>query len=209
MAIITAWDTETTGLLNYKRPLSDPSQPHLVQLAMIMVDSETRAPIKKISVIVRPDIPISPEVSKIHGVTDEMATKFGIMPKSAFMLFMHFVRRSDILVAHNKDYDMKIMKIEALRRDPEVDPFLGKFHDCTMAMSENIVRMPPTAKMIAAGMGKKFKAPKLSECYRHFFGEELIGAHDALVDAEGCLRVYFHLLDMEKKNATPETGQST
>ena len=28
-----------------------------------------------------------------------------------------------------------------------------------------------------------------------FFGEEISGAHDALVDTRACARVYYHLLD--------------
>jgi DNA polymerase-3 subunit epsilon len=46
--------------------------------------------------------------------------------------------------------------------------------------------------MKAAGR-KGPKSPKLSEAYRHFLGEDLIGAHDALVDVRACRRIYDHL----------------
>jgi len=49
--------------------------------------------------------------------------------------------------------------------------------------------------MLAAGFTKP-KPPKLEECIRHFFNEELDGAHDAMVDVRACRRVYFHLQTM-------------
>jgi len=30
----------------------------------------------------------------------------------------------------------------------------------------------------------------LAEAYRHYTGEEIVGAHDALVDTEACLAVF-------------------
>jgi len=49
----------------------------------------------------------------------------------------------------------------------------------------------------AAGINKP-KPPKLEECIRHFFGEELDGAHDAMVDVVACRRVFFHLRTLER-----------
>lgn len=56
------------------------------------------------------------------------------------------------------------------------------------------------ARMLAAGISKP-KAPKLAECVKHFFGEDLAGAHDALVDVRACARVFFRLRDLQKKAA--------
>ena len=55
-----------------------------------------------------------------------------------------------------------------------------------------VVNLPPTEKMRAAGFDKP-KPPKLEECIRHFFNEELGGAHDAMIDLDACRRVYIHL----------------
>jgi hypothetical protein len=41
----------------------------------------------------------------------------------------------------------------------------------------------------------------LAECVKHFFGEDLAGAHDALVDVRACARVFFRLRDLQKKAA--------
>ncbi|AOW48412.1 3'-5' exonuclease family protein [Acetobacter ascendens] len=67
---------------------------------------------------------------------------------------------------------------------------------CTMDAAAPLVNLPPTARMIAAGIDKP-KAPKLEECIKHFFNEELKGAHDAMVDVRACARLFFHLRDAE------------
>lgn len=194
--ILTAFDTETSGLLNFKRPLSDSSQPHLVQMALIMVDTITRDVLKKASFIVQCNVPISKEAFLAHGINQETSLSLGIQCKTAIAMFKHFGTRSDRMVAHNKDFDIKIFKAQALREGVDLEFLEKKDIFCTMAASRDIVKCPPTPKMIAAGFGNSFKAPQLGECYQHFYGEKLEGAHDALVDTEACLRVYFTLKDM-------------
>jgi DNA polymerase-3 subunit epsilon len=49
-----------------------------------------------------------------------------------------------------------------------------------------------TEKQIKAGF-TGFKSPNLTECMRHYFQEDLPGAHDALVDARASGRIYWHL----------------
>lgn len=65
----------------------------------------------------------------------------------------------------------------------------------TCSKAKYIVNLRPTEKMIARGIMQP-KPPKLAECIQHFFGEALPGAHDALVDARACGRIYFHLLSL-------------
>lgn len=197
MLKITFWDTETTGLVEWKKPNNHPDQPDIVQIAMLQMlfnpNTFEHRVLNKISVMVQTDKPISDELAALHGTTKDMSSSLGIPQASMVRLFKHFHDRSDILVAHNKSFDMRMMKIAALRQVPDWTPFVEKEHHCTKAMTEKIVRLPPTEKMISSGLGNKFKAPKLSEAYLHFFGESLEGAHDALVDTEGCARVYFHV----------------
>ena len=52
---------------------------------------------------------------------------------------------------------------------------------CTKESSTDVLKLP----------GKYgYKWPTLAEAYRHYTGEEIEGAHDALVDTEACLAVY-------------------
>ena len=41
-----------------------------------------------------------------------------------------------------------------------------------------------------SSMAMTLKWPTLAEAFQHFTGQELAGAHDALVDTEACLSVF-------------------
>lgn len=72
-------------------------------------------------------------------------------------------------------------------------PFPAMNIVCTKEMADPVLCLPPTARMIAAGYGDKFKAPSLAECIRFLFEEEMAGAHSALADCRYCARVFFEL----------------
>lgn len=194
--MLLAFDTETTGLPDFRSPSDAQHQPHLVQLAMILLDDDLveRA---SVSVIVKPEgWEIPDEVAKIHGITTEIATAVGISEKIVTDLYVSLMYSDQpkVAVAHNVDFDLRIMRIAMLRAGydkawQEANPLTSY---CTMKTATPIVNLPPTDKMLAAGFNKP-KAPRLSECIQHFFGEELVGAHDALVDVRACVRVYRHL----------------
>lgn len=188
-------DTETTGLPNFKLSSNHESQPHICQIAAILVDKDrkTRA---ELNFLIKPqDWIITEETSKIHGIKHETAIEYGIHPKGAFSLLWRLFASTTILVAHNISFDLFLLRIAAHRiglQDPKELPF-EKF--CTMSKSKDILKLPPTEKMRAAGL-KMFKSPNLQETYKHFFGVEFDGSHDAMNDVRACRDVYFKLQDM-------------
>ena len=189
---ILFFDTETTGFPNPSLSSADPLQPHCVQLAAILTeeDGTERA---ALNLIIKPDgWSISEAASSIHGITDDIASAYGIRETVAAASFYDLMQQADLLVAHNIKFDAQIIVTMFVRakRDWSV---LDARH-CTMIQATPIVNLPPTDRMIAAGFNKP-KAPKLSECVSHFFGEDLEGAHDALVDVRACARIFFHMRD--------------
>ena len=54
--------------------------------------------------------------------------------------------------------------------------------------------------MLAAGR-THHKSANLGEAYRHFTGKELVGAHNAQVDVQACMDVYFAIQDRAKAAA--------
>ena len=44
---------------------------------------------------------------------------------------------------------------------------------------------------MVAARRKGPKSPNLGEAYKHFTGQDLVGAHDALVDIMACKTVYY------------------
>lgn len=193
--MILAFDTETTGLPDFKARSSDPVQPHLVQLALVRYDG-AGAEIATECVIVRPDgWIIPPLMTAIHGISHERAMDEGIPESDAVQLFVMAQCRAALRVAHNEPFDRRIMRIAMTRAGLERDVIehieaRSSFDTCRA--SQAIVNAPPTERMLAKGMTGP-KPPKLDECIRHFFGEELVGAHDALIDARACGRIYWHI----------------
>lgn len=185
------FDTETTGLPARGKPIDQ--QPYVVQLAVSLYD-ENRRPIFEISTLVNnPGVDYIPaEAAKVHGITAEQCKLYGQSPKAVAKLFEALIARSAVQVAHNAQFDAQLMNYLFWRLDlPRLQlPNLL----CTCDASLDIVKAPPTEKMVAAGR-TGYKRPSLIEAHRHFFGEGFEGAHDALVDTRACARVYFELLE--------------
>lgn len=190
--MILFFDTETTGLPDKGLPRDHPAQPHIVQLAALLMNDEGDE-VASLNVIVEPagyTIPVA--ASNVHGITTEIAQACGIPLSAAMWPFVHLGCRASMFVAHNAPFDVEMIEIEMTRMPARNYPTRPAKTFCTMEASAPIVNLPPTPKMVAAGINKP-KAPKLTEAYRHFFGEDLVGAHDALADVRACARIYFHL----------------
>jgi len=169
-----------------------PEQAHLVQLAAQLVTPENET-VMEFSVIIDPGVNIPDGAAGVHGITTEKAQKLGIKPSAALDMFSALHKHAGTLVAHNIGFDKQVMETARARKTGE-RATMQKPLFCTMERANNIVKAPPTPKMIAAGR-THYKKPNLGECIKHFFGEELEGAHDAMIDVRACRRVYFAILD--------------
>lgn len=188
--LVFAYDTETTGIPDWKIPSDDPSQPHLVQLAGILADTESRKIVSSLDLIIRPDgWEIPDEVAAIHGITTEKALEVGVPESLALDLFMQ-LWGGHLRVAHNRTFDQRIIRIVAKRYSDKqmIERWADKdSHECTMLGSK-------------APMGVT-KWPKLMDAYQHFTGNPLENAHSALADATACLEVYYGILDWQQRAA--------
>lgn len=184
-------DTETTGLVNGKQDHRHPSQPHLVQLGLLLT-TDDGGELGSVNLIVRPDGYVIPDqAAKVHGITTDIALSAGVPLVVAVALFTNLRARADLIVAHNQAFDRLVMDA-AIHRTGRQPASPGPEWWCTMEAASPVVAIPPTTRMVAAGF-TKFKPPNLGECVRFFFDEELTGAHDAMVDVRACARVYFAL----------------
>jgi DNA polymerase-3 subunit epsilon len=196
MKYLFFYDTETTGFPLWKERSSDPRQPHIVQLAAKVINSETRAVVHALDVIIKPaGWKIPPDVSDIHGITTEHALRVGIPERAAVSMILLFSELADTRIAHNESFDSRIMRI-ALKRFNHLDMAIEFWKlapiECTMRRSTNIVNLPPNP-------GKKTpKWPSLSEAYEFFTGKPLENAHNAMVDVDACIEVYFAMQDQEE-----------
>ncbi len=188
---ILIFDTETSGLIDRRFEAEDPEQPDVVQLAALLCGDDGEV-LSTLSCLVRPDLKaIQPGAAKVHGITQAKANAHGLEAPAVLGVFGAMVGRADVLVAHNLAFDALVLRT-AWHRAFGADfreRLYGKRAFCTMKA------MTPVCKILSGRSKHKadYKWPKLSECIDFLFAERLEGAHDALVDARACGRIYFEL----------------
>ena len=161
---IVCWDTETTGV--------DPVLDRLVSIGVVVLNPDgTR---RRWETLLNPEMPIPPEVTAIHGITDEMvasAPKF----KDIAQKFMNGLTGKDMLLYNGRRLDLPIL-----------DESLGR---CQMKLDLTGVRV-----IDAAGLFFKLNPRDLSAFVQRYTGRSHEGAHGAAADAEGTLDGWLGLL---------------
>jgi len=189
------YDCETTGLPLFDQPSEDPRQPHIVQLAAMLVDLANDGEIvSSFDVICRPtDWEIPDDVAAIHGITTTRALDVGISESLAVEMLIDLWGKASVRIGHNETFDARMVRIALMRHSASIgfnpDEWKGGRAECTQRLSTPILRLPPTDKMRAAGRFHH-KSANLKEAYQHFVGAELVNAHSAMADCRACLAVY-------------------
>lgn len=182
------FDTETTGLpKNWKAPIADSNNwPRLVQIAWQHCDNSGNV-LSDSNYIVKPQGFIIPEDAvKIHGISTETAINEGIALEVVLNEFARAMQLSDHLVAHNINFDEKIVGAEFLRLNIE-NQLSNIPKICTMEMSTDHCRL-------SGQYG--YKWPSLSELHNKLFNNKFDEAHDAAVDVKACVDCFFKLKEI-------------
>ncbi len=196
---LLVFDTETTGLPDFRSPSEAPHQPHITQLAAQLFDADNPTTILgSINMMIQPDgWTIPEELERLTGITTDLARKHGVPLVHALSSFVALWQSCDLRIAHNEGFDARMVRIELFRTHPGHEGLHELWKAgaafCTANNSTKILNLPPTAKMVAAGFNKP-KMPNLGEAYRHFTGKELVGAHNASTDIMACKVVYAGIL---------------
>lgn len=178
------FDTETTGkLVDYLSPTIN-GQPRLVQLGAILADDDQE--IATMSQIIKPDgWTISDEAARVHGITQERAERDGVPIEEALKNFEAIAAGAEEIVAFNMDFDAMVLRIEShVYSRPIKVPPVERF--CAMRAATNPCQIPKMRRGKFCG----YKWPKLEEAHDKLIGKPLEGAHDALADARGAMRVW-------------------
>lgn len=185
------FDTETTGFPMRGRPQTDHGQPWVVELAAVLLDADLRER-GAVHFIVRPPVPIPEGVSKVHGITDAVALAYGVPARAALGAFLRLLAHADVVAAHNAAFDVSLVEMGCARSEGVPMPKWPLVR-CTAEASAPICNIPPTARMLEAGIDRP-KTPKLAEAYEHLVGGAMAGAHSAMGDVRACVKVYAALL---------------
>lgn len=165
------FDIETTGLSKEKEMITEIG-------AVKVADGKI---IDRFSTFVNPQRPISAEITKLTGITDDMVkdapTIENVLPE-----FLKFCEDT-VLVAHNASFDTGFIRIAAERAG------LGELHHTVVDTLE-----------LARALLPELNKHKLDIVCEHL-GVTLNGHHRAVNDAEATAEVFIKFLDMlaEKK----------
>jgi DNA polymerase III subunit epsilon len=184
------FDTETTGLpKNWKAPVTDLNNwPRLVQIAFLLYDRDGNR-VSERNYIIKPEgFKIPADVVRIHGITHEKATSEGRDLRSVLEEFREFADRSRYLVAHNINFDEKIVGAELLR---------SKMANCILAKNK-ICTMLTTTDFCKIKGPYGYKWPSLPELHFKLFRETFDEAHDAMVDINATARCFWELKKLGK-----------
>ncbi|MCK5221608.1 MAG: 3'-5' exonuclease [Candidatus Aminicenantes bacterium] len=183
------FDTETTGLpKNWKAPVSDVNNwPRLVQIAWLIYN-ESGEKIDSKNFIIKPvGFVIPGESSGIHGITTERALAEGDDLIYVLALFSDYINRSSMLVAHNMQFDEKIVGAEFIRKNIK-NKLFSKERICTMLGSRDFCAIPGSYGL---------KWPTLSELHIKLFGEDFENAHDAYSDITATANCFWKLKELQ------------
>ena len=136
------FDTETTGMVQFRKPPEDPSQPDLIQLGMLLVDTVDWKPRARNSLLVQlaEGVRIEPAAKEAHGISEEDCARYGVAPIVACSLFNQACLQADIIVAHNLSFDSSIMKTALHRIGNKPHRMDGRQLVCTKEASTDVLK---------------------------------------------------------------------
>lgn len=181
------FDCETNGLpISYGASYADVDNwPRIIQLAWILADQDAEV-LEQHSALIKPDgweIP-SEKFWIDNGFSTARSLEHGLPMDGVLDRFMASKGVADVLVAHNLNFDHRIVWAEIIRSGRQ--PRSGMHKICTMQSSTSFCKLP--------GKGKSFKWPKLEELHRTLFGEGFEGAHDAMADITATAKCFYELV---------------
>jgi DNA polymerase III epsilon subunit-like protein len=229
---ILVFDTETTGLPKTKELSYDTLNkwPYIVQFSYLIYNTDKHQLVKVRDHIMKlpENVQIPFESTQIHGITNEMSKKEGIIFETIVEEVYTDFTTADLIVAHNLSFDLNLLQAEIMRHNVKIylqlpsqtnqvktratikreKQFSNLFHFlkttanyyCTMQQSVDLCNLKKTNSM-----GDYIKFPKLSELHFTLFQVEPKHLHNSLNDILICLRCFCQMkyqYDVLEKNTT-------
>lgn len=194
------FDTETTGKpKDYKAPVSEVDNwPRVTQLAFAVYNAQGELMTSAQS-LVKPDgweIPKEPFFLD-NNMTTERCLEHGVPMNHLLIPFLEVVEQCEYLIAHNINFDHKVLSAEMIRYNFISGKKLTKV--CTMLRSTQYCNLP-------GARGAKW--PKLEELHEVLFGYKPEGAHDAMNDVMTTSKCFFELMKRGVIQLEPSSNET-
>jgi len=172
---IIIFDTETTGL---DAPLATKieSQPYITEFYAVRLTKDFEF-IDEVETMIKPPIPISEEITKITGITDEDVKDAPSFIQVYDQIYNLFECCKNV-VGHNVMFDLRLLKFELFRYDLEYCFNWPRNRICTVEKSKHY-------------QNKRLTLQKL---HIHLFGSEFTGAHRARHDVEATAKCFMEMV---------------
>ena len=213
--MIMVFDVETNKLLPKKNESNNISNmPNILQMSYAIYNNKENKCEKLFNSYIKIDdsIEISEFITGLTGITREKCNN-GRNIKDCLLEFYNDFIKCDIIVAHNYEFDMKVIQTEIERNIDYLKPLainIGLIFDpmqmllrgiryyCTMKENINFCNLYITYnKKDASGnikQDKYKKFPTLSELYKKIFHyDPPDGLHNSIIDVLVCLRCFMKL----------------
>ena len=162
---IAFFDLETTGL--------NTAHDRIVEISILKIN--TNGVKSELSLLLNPEIPITPEASSVHGYTNEMVSDKPTFKEKAREI-ADFIGNADLAGYNILKFDLPMLVEEFLRVGCDFDVEGRDFID----VMNIFMKMEPRT---------------LKGAYRFFCHAELVGAHGAKADTEATYEVLKAMLD--------------
>lgn len=174
--LITVYDTETTGLLK-PNAVDVKEQPYIAEFYGVTIDEDFQI-VKEVETFIKPPIPLSDEITKITGITNEMVANAPTFA-DVYPELCNLYEGSRCLVAHNASFDVSMLANELIRIDKLIHFPWPQHHICTIERTHHI---------------KGFRL-NLQKLHEHLFGKGFKDAHRAKVDVFALVRCFHKLVE--------------
>jgi len=191
------FDTETTGLAkDFNAPATDlENWPRITQIGWQLYDEDENL-VNEFCSLIKPDNWTIPTVEELEAqgnknpnffVENNMSTERceaeGVPLTEVLEKLVEDMEKSTYLIAHNMDFDKKVVSAEFIRYQVKPKNKLEKL--CTMKESTDYCKLKNN--------WRGYKWPTLVELHNKLFDEDFEGAHDALADVKACSKSFFEL----------------
>lgn len=167
--MILVYDTETTGLtLHPDAPMR--KQPKMIEFGGVLLGRSGEI-VEEYNVLVHPGEDVSPEITKITGITNDMLvgapTFMQVLPQLRLLF-----EQATTVMAHNLPFDKAILRGELARNDVLDFPW-------------------PSRELCTVGLYKDQwgRNPKMLELYEAVLGKPLAQTHRALDDVKALVEI--------------------